>query len=254
MVSQIDNPSDVPSPPDTNLTPPGADPVMDSGLGIVSRAPLDRTSLRYPDKYYSGVCRASKSLLLEFLKTSFGNLGNDHPFYFHEDQNCSRINIVDRNTFNLEQVDKRPAIVVHRNQVIYQKVARTQKVSDRRLQRKEEDPAEMNSGQTLKTGLLTGNMVIRCYGKGTTLQAELLGESVFELITDMEDVLKKIGFFECYANAIGEEQTVEGQSKNRYMMVPVSVTFSMQRSWTIITDYMRKLQGMEHTILGNAEN
>jgi len=211
---------------------------MSKTINIPGREPLDKTSFKYSGVNYSGVCRAAKSLMLEFLKTCFENLPKSHQFRFDEEQNHSKINIVDKLTFNLNEVDKRPAIVVHRGSVGFSKQGRDSTIKHGRLQRRQDDSGEYE-GSTHKTGLLRGALSVRCYGKGQTLQAELLGESVFELITDMEDALREIGFFECYANGIGEEVKVSEGGKVTYIMVPINVVFSMQRSWSITPTNLR---------------
>jgi len=215
--------------------------IISKTVNIPARDAQDRTSIRYNGTDYSGVCRGAKSLMIEFLRECFENLADFDQFKFDEDQKCSKINILDKLTFNLDEVDKKPAIVVHRGGVQYGKIGRDQRLKETRLQNREIDELE---GSTIKTGLLRGSLVIQCYGKGQTLQAELLGESVFELITDMEDALRQIGFFECYATGIGEEIPVKQGSKITYIMVPVSVQFSMQRTWSITPTNLRKIRNI----------
>jgi len=214
---------------------------MTDTLNLPSRDPLSRDSFRYLGHKYGGACSASKSLMIEFLKTCFENLSEDHCFKFHEEQKYSKIFIGDKLTFNLAEVDKRPAIVVHRGSIGYRKIGFDQSFERGLLQRREDSLGDYE-GAVKKTGLLRGSLMIQCYGKGQSLQAENLGESVFELITDMEDALKKVGFFECYSPGVGEESPIKQGSKVEYIMVPVQVTFSMQRSWSIVPDNLRRLR------------
>ena len=213
---------------------------------LAERNPLDRTSTRYSGVNYGGICRSSKSLMIEFLKATFENLPENHTFKFDEEQKHSKIFIADRLTYNLEEVDKRPAIVVHRQGIQYSKIARDGRVNQQLLQKRDDDSG-LHEGLIQKTGLYKGTLQIQCYGKGQTLQAELLGDSVFELITDMEDALREIGFFECYANAIGEETIVSEGAKIRYIMVPINVVFSMQRTWSITPQNLRVLRNIVMT-------
>jgi len=216
------------------------DNVMTKTFNVPERDVLDKNSIKYEGVNYGGVCRAAKSLIIEFLKTCFENLPENHEFKFHEEQKYSKISILDKLTFNLDQVDKRPAIVINRGTLSYNKIGRDQRVKEGLLQRREDISGSLE-GSIHRTGLMRGNLTIQCYGKGQTLQAELLGESVFELVTDMEDALRRIGFVECYAGAIGEEMPVVGGSKIKYVMVPVSVIFSMQRTWSITPVNLRRL-------------
>lgn len=217
--------------------------VMTETVNIPHREPLDKSSDRYLGVHYQGICRASKSLILEFLKTCFENLPDGHIFKFHEDDKYSKIAILDKHTFNLDEVDKRPALVVDRGAVRYTKSGKDQNVQTGTLQRRE-DPTGQYEGKTVKTGLFRGALTIQCYGKGQTLQSELLGDSVFELVTNMEDVLKKIGFFECYSTGIGAEVPTLVGAKVKYIMVPISVHFSMQRTWSITPTNLRKLRNI----------
>lgn len=219
------------------------DSVMTKTVNVPGRGPLDRSSFRYRGANYGGVCTAAKGLMLEFLKTCFENLEDGNPFKFHEDQKYSKIFIGDKLTFNLDQVDKRPAVIVSRGGIGYRKVGFDQSF-ERSLLQKRDDEDGRYEGSVKKTGLLNGGLVIQCYGKGQSLQAELLGESVFELITDMEDALREIGYFTCYATHVGEEIPVKQGAKVNYIMVPVQVTFSMQRSWSITPRNLRVLRNV----------
>lgn len=186
---------------------------------IPTPSALNRASIIDGKTRYDGPARLVKSLTLEFLKIIFGNQPRG-SFHWDNDLESSDIIILDSLTFNLPVIEKRPAIVVKRGAISPMKVSGIGQLQEH----------DIKTGDKIKTDLMQGTITLQCYGKGHSLQAEILADMVFEIFDNsFEDALRLYGFKNIYATGIGEEMPVRTDSKIETVMVPVGLKYQIQR-------------------------
>jgi hypothetical protein len=198
------------------------------------RPPLSDESIRYDGVRYPGPVRFVKSVILEFLKSVFEKFP-DENYLFNEDINKTKLVIHDKLTFNLDKVDKRPALVTERD-TLYSSKGQTGIDRTVRLEK------QFETDTKVKTDIFRGNITIQCYGLSQTLQSEELADLVFMIFNTLDVALRHIGFMSIYATAIGREVPTVSTSKVEYIVTPVLVTYQIQRNWSIGGNNYRKLK------------
>jgi len=173
-----------------------------------------------------------KDTILKFLQQLFaqehlygidGNLGND--FRWHLDDNQTKILIMDTNTENLEAVEKRPAIIISRAPIQWQKLAIDQRLS-----------YDWQKDASTYSDLLASQLRINCFSRNG-LEAELLATIVFQCTQFFSHELKKLpGVFDVTSVSIGEEAIVSSDSQIELSVVPVIIGLYLNNTWRVTPD------------------
>jgi len=169
----------------------------------------------------------AKDRILEFLQRLFaqdelygteGKLEND--FKWHLDTSLTKILIMDSNTENLEEVEKRPALILSRAPIQWQKLAIDQFVG-----------ANWQTGAKQYSDILSTSLRINCFSRNG-LEAELLSCIVFQSMQFFARELKSLNeIFDVTSVSIGEEAIVSSDSQIDLSVVPVIIGLYLQNQW-----------------------
>jgi hypothetical protein len=172
---------------------------------------------------------------LEFLQDMFATWPGKYKW--DADVEKTGILIVDKYSFNLEAVAKRPAVVASRGPL------RSTKSTGFR-QTQDFDPM---SGRRTTTDLLDGSVMLSVYARG--IEAEMLAGFVFEWFLDFQDAIRergsfrtpldRRGIFKISSVSVGEEALVKSSSAPDLSLVPVLVRAMVQRRSLIVPDALK---------------
>ena len=182
-----------------------------------------------------------KNYALEVAQLMFYE-GNQLGFCWDPDQSKSQIIIVDKYSFNLDQVASTPAIVANRGPMAW-----SQTSGFRQMQ-----SIDMRTDKRTHTDIVRGSVVLSCFSR-MGLEAEDIAGYLFEGFQQVRDVLRKIasrgimvpshlGYFKIEATNMGEEALVKSDSRNELSVVPVALQVMVQRRWAVTPRDGRKLQ------------
>lgn len=174
-----------------------------------------------------------KDKILIFLQQLFsqeqlyGNgdedMGND--FRWHLDDNQTKIMIMDTNTENLEAVEKRPALIITRSPIQWQKLAIDQRFS-----------YDWKSDASSYTDLLSSNLRVNCFSRNG-LEAEFLATIVFQCVQFFAKDLKQMDeIFDITSVQIGEEAIVLSDSQIELSVVPVIIGVYLNNTWKVSSE------------------
>lgn len=199
-------------------------------------------SLHDESRRLRGAHKVIKNLILETVQLMFDE-GNPLRYRWDEDQTKTQIIIVDKYSFNLDQVGARPAVVANRGPQQW----------DRSFGFRQMQEIDMRTDRRVHTNLIKGSIVLSCFSR-QGLEAEDIAGYIFEGLEEIRDVLRKIGsrgrmspgpvgFFRIEAASMGEEALVKSDSREDLSVVPVAVQVMVQRRWAT-QPHARKLQGI----------
>ena len=182
-----------------------------------------------------------KNYVLEFCQLVFD--GKNFPLAWNEDQSKTQINIVDKYSFNLDQVTQNPSIVASRGPQAWTNqggIGRRQHV-------------DFKSGRVTYTDLVRGAVTMSCFSKNG-LEAEDIAGFLFEGLQSFRYTLRgrtnegsikhNLGLFKVEAVTMGEEALVKSNSRPNLSVVPVAVAAMAQRRWSVEPHDARKLRGV----------
>jgi hypothetical protein len=182
-----------------------------------------------------------KNYVLEFCQLIFD--GKNFPLAWDVDQAKTQINIVDKYSFNLDQVTQNPSIVANRGPVAWTNqggIGRRQHV-------------DFKTGTVTYTDLVRGAVTLSCFSKNG-LEAEDIAGFVFESLQSFRQVLRNVtsassigvkpGLFKVEATTMGEEALVKSNSRPNLSVVPVAVAAIAQRRWSVAVRDARTLRGI----------
>lgn len=177
-----------------------------------------------------------KQIGLEFLQTMYSESGPDTAFCWNAETEETEILIVDKYSFNLDDVQVRPAIVANRGPQRWMNTSGFQ-------QMQEFDP---RTAKSINTDLISGSIVFNCFSK-EGVEAEKIASDVFEWFRVFRIPLRKSGLFRVESTTMGEEALVKSDSRPDLSVVPVQVEASVQVRWSI-QPYARVLADIVSTI------
>lgn len=199
-------------------------------------------SLHDPERRYVQPHEVIKGYALEVCQLLF----SDGPFgkLWDPDQEKTQITIVDKYSFNLDQVGSKPAIVANRGPVQWQKASGLRQMQEQ----------DMRTGKRTYIDLVRGSAVLSCFAK-EGIDAERIAGHLFSAFQKLRDVLRKIarpgimvphhlGFFTIEATNMGEEALVKSDSRPEISVVPVAIMATVQQRWSVTPQDARKLQGV----------
>lgn len=170
----------------------------------------------------------------------------ENPFRFcwDIDQEKTEITVVDKYSFNLDQVGTKPAVVANRGPQAWGRTS-----GFRQLQ-----SLDWRTDCRTYTDLVSGSCILSCYSRNG-LEAENIAGYLFASFQKLRDVLRKIhvagimvpnhlGFFRIEATSMGEEGLVKGDSRPDISVVPVAIRAMVQRRWSV-TPKARKLTKLD---------
>ncbi|KKL57237.1 hypothetical protein LCGC14_2237450, partial [marine sediment metagenome] len=191
-------------------------------------------SLHDPSRKYIRPHQIIKAHALEFVQLLFSDGENVGPnLVWNEDQEQSRILIVDKYVFNLEQVSTRPAIVANRGPQGWMRTSGF----------RQHQGTNMRTGERTYIDLVRGTVTLSCFAR-QGLEAEEIAGIVFEGFQTFRDVLRKLhqrgrlmpqhlGFFRVESSQMGEEALVKSDSRPDLSVVPVAIAATVQRRWSL---------------------
>lgn len=138
---------------------------------------------------------------------------------WHPDPSKTNIFIADRLTYNLEEPETRPSIVVIRGGLSWRDLVMDQLKSYDLIDRTRE-----------RTDFIQGNMVLQCVAR-EGLHAESIATMVFKVLKYYKDDLRAMGLHEIQRVSIGEELNIMGDTRPEAVMVPVNLGVVIQDSW-----------------------
>ena len=179
---------------------------------------------------------------IEFLQMMF----SQHPTRTWDPSvEKTKILIVDKYTFNLEEVAKRPAIVANRGPQQWMKTSGFRQMQTR----------DMMTDRRTYSDLVSGSMTFSVFARGS--ESEDLAQLVFEWFTQFQDAIRergafrapldRVGLFRVSSVSIGEEALVKSDSAPDLSVVPVRVQAIAQQRWLFIPRAV-KLKGIRFTI------
>ena len=182
-----------------------------------------------------------KNYVLETAQLMFYE-GNPLGFVWNPEQAKTQITIVDKYSFNLDQVGSMPAMVANRGPLQWSGTS-----GFRQLQ-----GVDMRTDKRTHIDLVRGGAILSCFSKNG-LEAEDMAGYMFEAFRTLRDVLRKIarrgimvpnhlGFFKVEATTMGEEALIKSSSRPEISVVPVSIQAMVTRRWSVTPLDGRKLQ------------
>lgn len=172
-----------------------------------------------------------KQIGLEFLQTVYAeNSPIQTRFNWQDDEAESDILIIDKYTFNLDDVAARPAIVANRGPHRWANTSGFQQTQE----------YDFKTAKRTSTDLISGNVIFNCFSK-EGIEAEEIAGNVFDWFRVFRDPLRKTGLFRVESTTMGEEALVKSDSRPDLSVVPVQVEASVQVRWSI-QPYARTLQ------------
>lgn len=198
-------------------------------------------SLHDANRRYHLPHQVIKNFALEVCQLLFSE-GNPLGFCWDPDQEKTPIMIVDKHSFDLEQVQSTPAIVANRGPLGWMKTS-----GFRQLQ-----TLDFRTDRRTYTDLVRGGVILSCFSR-QGLEAEDMAGYLFESFQVFRDVLRKIarrgiivphhlGFFRIEATNMGEEALVKSDSRPEVSVVPVAIQASVQRRYAVEPRGGRKLR------------
>jgi hypothetical protein len=172
-----------------------------------------------------------KQIGLEFLQTVYSeNSPINTRFKWQDDESQTDITIIDKYTFNLDDVMARPAIVANRGPLRWMNTSGFQQTQEYSFQ----------TAKRTSTDLIDGSVIFNCFSKNG-IEAEEIAGNVFDWFRVFRDPLRKTGLFRVQSTTMGEEALVKSDSRPDLSVVPVQVEASVQVRWSI-QPYARTLQ------------
>jgi hypothetical protein len=184
-----------------------------------------------------------KNFALEICQLLFYD-GNPLRYCWNPNQEKTEITIVDKHSFNLDQVNVRPAIVANRGPLGWANSSGFRQMQE----------INMRTDRRTYTDLARGGVILSCFSK-EGLEAEDIAGYIWESFKALRDVLRKLakqgsiaphhlGFFRIDATSMGEEALIKSDSRPEISVVPISIVAQVQRRWSVTPD-SRKLQGIQ---------
>jgi len=184
-----------------------------------------------------------KNYVLETAQLLFYD-GNPMGFLWDPDQEKTQITIVDKYSFNLDQVGTTPTLVANRGPIQWADTS-----GFRQLQ-----GVDMRTDRRTHIDLVRGGAILSCFSQHG-LEAEDLAGYMFEAFRTLRDVLRKIarrgimvpnhlGFFKIEATSMGEEALIKSDSRPAISVVPVSIQAMVTRRWSVTPLEGRKLRNV----------
>lgn len=199
-------------------------------------------SLHDAEVRYFGAHQVIKNYALEVTQLLFGQ---DNPlgFLWDPDLEKTQIVIVDKYSFNLDQVGTTPAVVANRGPIGWTKSSGFRQIQS----------IDMRTDTRTHTDLNQGSVVLSCFSR-QGLEAEDIAGYLFSAFQELRDVLRKIarrgmmvpnhlGFFTIEATNMGEEALIKSDSRPDLSVVPVAIMARVQRRWSVRPD-SRKLKNI----------
>jgi hypothetical protein len=171
-----------------------------------------------------GVADFAKDTIIALLQEFFANDKNFPPEYlFNRDLSQSAILIADKYTYNLEDVEKRPAIVVIRG---------AQSWTRRGLDQFKGWVGDAQASEF--TDLIQGSFSCTCMSRHG-LEAESLAHSVFAFFQFFRRMLrdKTKGIHDVTSIILGEEMAAKTDSNIDVSVVPVQIVLMFQWKWKL---------------------
>ena len=171
-----------------------------------------------------GITNYAKDAILVVLQEFFSNEKNvGAEFLFNRDITQSKILIADKYTLNLEDVDKRPAIVVIRGAQTWSRRGLDQFVGH-------EGPAVADRF----TDLIQGSFNCTCMSR-QGLEAEAIAHAVFAFFQYFRRVIRHQvkGIHDITSVVLGEELAATTDSQIEISVVPVSISLAFQWTWKL---------------------
>jgi hypothetical protein len=178
-------------------------------------------SIRSPNKAIS-TDQIIKQIGVEFLQMMYSNDGPQTSHLWSPDLQESELQITDKYSFNLDDVQARPIIVANRGPVRWSNTSGFQQMQ------------EMNprTARTVHTDLIAGSVIFNCFSK-EGIEAEGIAGNVFEWFRVFRKPLRKSGLFSVQSTTMGEEALVKSDSRPDMSVVPVQIEASVQVRWSI---------------------
>jgi hypothetical protein len=170
----------------------------------------------------AGISDFAKDTVLSLLQEFFSiekNVGAD--LLYNREQSLSKISIVDKYTINLEEVDKRPAIVVIRGAQTW----------GRRGIGQFEGWTGPNTGEKF-TDLVNGAVNCTCMSTNG-LEAERIAWITFAFFQMFRRVIARGKLHDIQSVVLGEELAAQTDSKIDVSVVPVSLNLLFQWHWVL---------------------
>jgi len=197
-------------------------------------------SLHNPEKRYVRAHNVIKGFALEVAQLLFYE-GNPLGFCWDAEQSKTQIMVVDKYSFDLDQVGSTPAVVANRGPLRWMKTS-----GFRQLQ-----SIDLRTDKRTHTDLIQGSATLSCFSR-QGMEAEDIAGYLHESFQVFRDVLRKIarqgimvpnhlGFFTIEATSMGEEALVKTDSRPEISVVPVAIQAMVQRRWSV-TPKSRKLR------------
>ena len=176
--------------------------------------------------------------------------GNPTGIEWNIDQSKTSVMIVDKHSFNLDQVESTPAIVANRGPQAWAKSSGFRQIQS----------IDMRTDRRTYTDLVRGSVVLSCFSREGE-EAETVAGYLFESFQVFRDVLRKLarqgtmyphhlGFFRIEATSMGEEALVKSDSRPNLSVVPVSISASVQRRYAVEPRNTRKLKDIVTRVSG----
>jgi hypothetical protein len=197
-------------------------------------------SLHDEGKRYVRAHNVIKGFALEVAQLLFYE-GNPTGFCWDPSQEKTQIMVVDKYSFNLDQVGTTPAVVANRGPLRWMGTSGFRQMQSINLQ----------TDARTHTDLIQGSATLSCFSRHG-MEAEDIAGYLHESFHVFRDVLRKIarrgimapthlGFFKIEATSMGEEALVKADSRPEISVVPVAIQAMVQRRWSV-TPQARKLQ------------
>ena len=197
-------------------------------------------SLHNSERKYPWTHQVIKNYVLEVIQLLFYP-GNPIGYCWDINQEKTEITVVDKYSFNLDQVGMKPAIVVNRGPLNWMSTSGFRQVQH----------IDLRKDARTYTDRVRGGAMVSCFSR-QGLESEDLAGYLYDSFQALRDVLRKmarkgimvpnhLGFFRIQATSMGEEALVKSDSRPEVSVVPVAISAIVQRRWRVTPD-ARKLE------------
>ena len=129
---------------------------------------------------------------------------------------------MDSNTEDLEAVEKRPALIISRAPIQWQKLAIDQMLN-----------MDLKTSSRMHSDLLFTSLRVNCFSR-EGLEAEFLASVVFSCVQFFAPELKKLKeIFDIASVSIGAESIVSSDSRIDLSVVPVVIAMYLNNKWVV---------------------
>jgi len=204
---------------------------------------MEKKSIIDPNKKYPLPHEFMKNVCIEFLKVMFAQRPTGDLKY-NKDIEKSELFIGDKKAYNLNDVEKRPAITTVRGAMLWTNQGGLDNFRGGLVKKNN----EVGNAHRVYSDLVRGSVSIECVSS-QGLEADRMAGLVWTLFKYYRPQLRSVGFHKIESLSMGEEMDLKSDSKPVASMTPVNVVAMVEHKWIIEPTNTKRLENIIQSIL-----